>query len=216
MVYLLGGPPKVGKSVISETITRKHGINVVSTDSLGAVLEEVLNPEIEPGLFAVNRFNERAEGDKIDSVLKNTTELIDYIIEESKAVWKGVRPFSLRERDEGRDVMIEGVAVLPELVKQLEGIHYWVVFVGNQGHQQKENIKISAKENEHDWMRHASDVYIDAFATFVGEMSRCIETDARKYGYTYIEMGKKPFHDAVADVVDSLLGIQSRTTGRTW
>lgn len=109
MVYLLGGPPKVGKSVISETITRKHGINVVSTDSLGAVLEEVLNPEIEPGLFAVNRFNERAEGDKIDSVLKNTTELIDYIIEESKAVWKGVRPFILRERDEGRDVMIEGV-----------------------------------------------------------------------------------------------------------
>ncbi len=182
MAYLLGGPPKVGKSVISETITRKHGVNVVSTDSLGAVLEEVLSPEIEPGLFAVNSFNERAEGDKIDSMLKNTTELIGYIIEESKVVWRGVRPFILRERDEGRDVMIEGVAVLPELVNQLEGIDYRVVFVGNQGHQQKENIKISAKENEHDWMRHASDVYIDAFATFVGEMSRYIETDALKYG----------------------------------
>ena len=58
MIYLLGGPPRVGKSIISKTITEEHGINVVSTDSLGAVLEHVLDPELEPGLFAVNRFNE--------------------------------------------------------------------------------------------------------------------------------------------------------------
>ena len=58
MIYLLGGPPRVGKSIISKTITKKYEINVVSTDSLGAVLENVLDPESEPGLFGVNRFNE--------------------------------------------------------------------------------------------------------------------------------------------------------------
>ena len=44
MIYLLGGPPRVGKSIISKTITKKYSINVVSTDSLGAVLENVLDP----------------------------------------------------------------------------------------------------------------------------------------------------------------------------
>ena len=43
MIYLLGGPPRVGKSIISNTITKKYSINVVSTDSLGAVLENVLD-----------------------------------------------------------------------------------------------------------------------------------------------------------------------------
>ena len=57
MIYLLGGPPRVGKSTICKTITDQHGINVVSTDSLSAVLEDVLSPEVEPGLFAVSRLD---------------------------------------------------------------------------------------------------------------------------------------------------------------
>ena len=50
MIYFLGGPPRVGKSIIAKTITSKYGINVVSTDSLGAVLENVLDPEQRTGL----------------------------------------------------------------------------------------------------------------------------------------------------------------------
>jgi 2-phosphoglycerate kinase len=66
MIYLLGGPPRVGKSIISKTITNKYSINVVSTDSLGAVLENVLDPELEPGLFIVNSFNEMCVEDRIN------------------------------------------------------------------------------------------------------------------------------------------------------
>ncbi len=76
MIYFLGGPPRVGKSIIAKTITSKYGINVVSTDSLGAVLENVLDPELEPGLFIVNRFNEMSVEDRIDLMVKNTTERI--------------------------------------------------------------------------------------------------------------------------------------------
>ena len=206
MIYFIGGPPRVGKSIIAKAITTKHGISAVSTDSLGAVLETVLDPEAEPGLFAISRFNEMAEADRIRLMVRNTTRRIDYQIEESVAVWRAVEPFVLREQNEGRDLVAEGVAVLPELVAQLEGVDYRVVFVGNQGHKQQENIKRSAKENEHDWMRHASDEYIDAFAAFVVAMSSYIEKEAHRYGFEYIEMDRKPFNDAVAEVVALLLG----------
>ncbi len=206
MIYLLGGPPRVGKSIISKTITVKHGINVVSTDSLGAVLESVLDPEVEPGLFIVNRFNEMAAVDRIDLMVKNTTKRIDYQIQEGYAVWKAVKPFILRENDDDRDVVIEGVAVLPELVSQLVDVDYRAVFIGNQGNEHKKNIKKSAKENEHDWMRYASDEYIDAFAAFVVAMSSYIEKEAHRYGFEYIEMDRKPFNDAVAEVAALLLG----------
>ena len=206
MIYFIGGPPRVGKSIIAKAITTKHGISAVSTDSLGAVLETVLDPEAEPGLFAVSRFNEMAEADRIRLMVRNTTRRIDYQIEESVAVWRAVEPFVLREQDEGRDLVAEGVAVLPELVAQLEGVAYRVVFVGNQGYKQQENIKRSAKENEHDWMRHASDEYRDAFAAFVVAMSSYIEKEAHRYGFEYIEMDGKPFNEAVAEVVAWLVG----------
>ena len=205
MIYFLGGPPRVGKSIIARTITSKYCINVVSTDSLGAVLENVLDPELEPGLFIVNRFNEMCVEDRIDLMVKNTTERINYQIEENRAVWKAVVPFVQRERDEGRDVVVEGVAILPELVNQLENVDFRVVFIGNQGNEHKENIKSNAQEIGHDWMVDASDKYVEAFAVFVMEMSRYIEREAHKYGYKYIEISSRPFDDAVCQVVDSLL-----------
>ena len=203
MIYFLGGPPKVGKSIISKTITKKYGINVVSTDSLGAVLENVLDPEVAPGLFIFNSFNERTEVDRINLMVENTTEVINYILVESEVVWKAVKPFILREKDEGRDVVIEGVAILPEFVNKLENVDYRAVFIGNQGDNHQENIKKSAKVNEHDWMRYATDEYIDAFATFVVKMSSYIEKEARKYGFEYIEMDKRPFYDTVSRILDS-------------
>lgn len=206
MIYFIGGPPRVGKSIIAKAITTKHGISAVSTDSLGAVLETVLDPEAEPGLFAISRFNGMAEADRIELLARNTTRRIDYQIEESVAVWRAVKPFVLREQYEGRDLVAEGVAVLPELVARLEGVDYRAVFVGNQGHKQQENIKRSAKENEHDWMRHASDEYIAAFAAFVVAMSSYIEKEAHRYGFEYVEMDGKSLNDAVAQVVAKLAG----------
>jgi len=206
VIYFVGGPPRVGKSIIATAITRQHGVSAVSTDSLGAVLETVLDSESDPGLFAVNRFNDMAETDRIELLAGNPTKRIDYQLEESAAVWRAVVPFVLREQEERRDLVAEGVAVLPQLVNQLAGVDYRVVFVGNQAHTQEHNIKRSARDNEHDWMRHASDEYVDAFAAFVAEMSRYVENEARRYDFDYLELEGRPFNDAVAEAVDSLLG----------
>ena len=57
MIFLIGGPPRVGKSRISNEIRQKHAMSVVSTDTLCAVLEKVLNPEAAPDLFVFDKFN---------------------------------------------------------------------------------------------------------------------------------------------------------------
>ena len=205
MIYLLGGPPRVGKSMVSTTITKRHGISGVSTDSLGAVLENALDSKTAPGLFVCERLNEMALVDRIHLMAKNTSKRIDWQVEEARATWMAVPPFIQREEDEGRDVLIEGVAVLPQLVSQLEHPDCRAVFVGNQGDNLEENIRRSAEENENDWMRDAGDDYVNAFGIFVRQMSRYIEKEARERGLAYVEMGDMPFGDAVETVVDSLL-----------
>jgi 2-phosphoglycerate kinase len=205
MIYFLGGPPRVGKSIIAMEIARRRGISAVSTDSLGAVLETVVGQEECPGLFAVSQFNEMAEADRIELLRGNPTQRIGYQLEESAAVWRAVEPFVVREQEEGRDLVAEGVAVLPDLVNQLVGVDYRVAFLGNQAHARDHNIKRSARDSEQDWMRHASDVYVEAFASFVAEMSRYIEQEAHRYGFEYFELEGRPFSDAVGEVVGSLV-----------
>jgi len=164
MIFLLGGPPRVGKSIISSEIRQKHAVSVVSTDTLGAVLENVLSSEVAPGLFVFSKFNEMPTTERVKFMIKNPAGLIEYVREESHIVWKAVEAFIRRENSEGRDVLIEGVAVLPELISRLDDIPYRAVFIGNQGENHKENIKKSADENELDWIRGVSDQYIDAYA----------------------------------------------------
>ena len=204
MIFLLGGPPRVGKSIISNAIQQNHPVSVVSTDTLGAVLEKVLTPESAPDLFVFDRFNQLPPAERVKVILRDSAVLIDYVRKESHVVWKAVEAFIRRENDEGRDVLIEGVAVLPELMSRLEDIPHRVVFIGNQGENLKENIQKSAKENEHDWMRDESDHYIGAFAMFVKQMSAYIEQEAEKYGFKYIELDKIIFGKVTEEVMKSL------------
>ena len=204
MIFLLGGPPRVGKSIISNEIRQKHAVSVVSTDTLGAVLESVLSPESAPDLFVFGKFNKMPMAKRVKLITKNPAELIDYVRKESHVVWKAVDAFIRRENDEGRDALIEGVAVLPELVSRLENIPHRVVFIGNQGENHKANIKKFAEENEHDWMRGVSDQYMSAFAMFVKRMSAYIEQEAKKYGFEYIAMDKELLGNVTEEVMKSL------------
>jgi len=205
MIFLLGGPPRVGKSIISNEIRQKHAVSVISTDTLGAVLENVLSPELAPDLFVFGKFNKMPIAERVKLITtKNPAELIDYVRKESHVVWKAVDAFIRRENDEGRDALIEGVAVLPELVSRLDNIPHRVVFIGNQGENHKENIKKSAEVNERDWMRDVSDKYISAFAMFVKRMSAYIEQEAKKYGFEYIEMNNELFENVTEKVMKSL------------
>jgi 2-phosphoglycerate kinase len=209
MIFLLGGPPRIGKSIISSEIRQKCAVSVVSTDTLGAVLENVLSPEVTPDLFVFNKLTEMPLSEQVKFIMRNPAELIDYVRKESCVVWKAVEAFIRRENDEGRDILIEGVAILPEFMSQLKDIPHRVVFIGNQGANHIENIKKSVEENDYDWMRGVSDQYIDAFAMFVNRMSGYIEQETKKYGFKYIEMDKELFSDVTEDVMKSL-GLSAR------
>ncbi|MBI9047330.1 MAG: hypothetical protein JEZ06_22775 [Anaerolineaceae bacterium] len=204
MIYLLGGPPRVGKSIISSEIRRKCALSVVSTDTLCAVLENFLSPIAVPDLFVFSKFHELPIAEQVKFILKDPAELIEYVRKESYVVWKAVEIFIRRENEEGRNILIEGVAILPEFMSKLEDIPHQVVFIGNQGEDHKENIRKSADDNEYDWMRDASNQYIDAFSMFVKRFSGYIEHEAKTYGFMYIEMDQKLFGDVTEKVMKSL------------
>ena len=195
MIYLLGGPPRTGKSILGAQICSAHCISMVSTDSLGAALECLLTPTLEPDLFAFTRFNELPMAERARLMRANPTEFLNYCLLESRVIWRAAKAFISKEQLEGRDVLIEGVAVLPELAAQLQNIAFRAVFIGNHGSDLIDNIRQSAKENRHDWMKSMSDEYIEAFAVVVRQMSTFIQQEAKRFGFQYLELDQKPFPD---------------------
>ncbi len=198
MIYLLGGPPRVGKSIIAGEIRRRFAVSVVSTDSLGAVLESILSPEAAPDLLAFGGMS------MAKRTMTDPAQLVEGLIRESRVVWTAVEAFARREHAEGRDALIEGVAFLPELVSRLEAVLYRVVFLGNQGERVQENIRGAAARNAHDWMRGVSNPDLAAFAVFVRRMSARIEQEAKAFGFEYIELGDIPFETATEAVMRAL------------
>jgi 2-phosphoglycerate kinase len=203
MIYLLGGPPRVGKSKIAGRFTATYGISSVSTDSLGAVLQSVLDPKAAPGLFAVGAL---PLAEKVEMMAARPRRRIDLQVEESRATWRAVEPFIRRESEEGRDLLVEGVAVLPALVVRLEGIDHRAVFVGCRGGDHEANLRKGAAQDESDWMRDATDEYIQAFAAFVERMSGFLAEQAGEHGLPFVEMSGMPFEHAVNAVARLLLG----------
>lgn len=209
MIFLLGGPPRVGKSIIADMVRREYALSVVSTDSLGAVLEEVLDPETAPDLFVFDKFYKMPESEQVKSLKTDPDLLIEYVRKESSVVWRAVEVFIRREHNEKREALVEGVAVLPELMERIEDLPCRVVLIGNQGKAHKDNIMQYAQENEHDWMRGVSDAYVDAFSVCVNRMSAYLEQEADKYGLEYIEMDQERFED-VAQRVKEVLYLQGK------
>ncbi len=209
MIFLVGGPPRIGKSIITREIQQKHAVSVVSTDTICAVLERVLSSETVPDLFVFETLYALPMTERVTFINKDPTALIAYVRKESAVVWNAVEAFVRREHEERRDVLIEGVAVLPELVSQLEHIPHRVVFLGNQSEHHHKNITQSIREHPHDWMQNMSDEYIDAFALFVRRMSAYVEQEANTYGFTYIAMETMRFEN-VADAVMSALELRAQ------
>lgn len=87
MIYLLGGPPRVGKSIISNQIRQKHALSVVSTDTLAAVLQRVLSPDAAPDLYIFDEINKMSTTQRVQFITNNPAGLIETVKSENRIVW---------------------------------------------------------------------------------------------------------------------------------
>ncbi len=204
MLHLLGGPPRIGKSLIAAAMARRHGIRCVSTDVLGATLEQEQGQDTAPGLFVQERIDALSTEERIHLMAEDTDRRIAWLVEEAEATWEAVPPLLRREHDGGRDVLVEGVAVLPHLAATLDFPELRALFVGHRGDGLEESLRTSLRQNEDEWLRDVSGEELAAWATFVRRMSDHVEREAREHGFPYVEMGDAAFHESVERVITTL------------
>jgi 2-phosphoglycerate kinase len=201
--FLIGGTPRVGKTSLTLRFLKEKPILATSTDAVRYMMRRIIKEDDEPALFHLGKYTSN-DPERQAHLRNHSSDIITIQNNESTIVWRSVKDLIESNLADGFDVLIEGIAVLPEFVRQLE-CEYTAVFLGNQSDQHHQTILDTARKNRDDWMHDLDDQTIEAFAIFNKTFSRYVEDEANKYGLRYIEIHDDTFEHDIGQALDFLL-----------
>lgn len=121
MIYLIGGPPKCGKTTLAKKIAKKFGIPFVSSDALQTVVRAYASKYLSKKNFNKLFPHTASKGKTNDETYRrNTPDAISKnYIQQAKATYDAIDAVCSSELVDGNDYMFEGYHVTPELVARL-------------------------------------------------------------------------------------------------
>ena len=159
MIYLIGGPPRCGKTTLARALSRKLRIPHVPAD----YLMSVISPYIPGEQMAerLPRWYARVKTGKSNDRLYSeysASEIVGFYVEEAATYWPGIRNFILYALSDSQDFIIEGAQLRPDLVHALladEGAdRFRAAFLYKSGPDIAEGLKASQDPN--DWAKRGT------------------------------------------------------------
>ena len=121
MIYLIGGPPRSGKSTLAKLLSKKLKISWISTDTLESVVSVYTSRTDYPKRFPKNILRERTKQSN-DMMYErfSAKEIVEAYRKQAKACWRAVETVIECEIKEGNDFILEGAQLHPEFVFRLQ------------------------------------------------------------------------------------------------
>jgi 2-phosphoglycerate kinase len=190
MIYLIGGPPKCGKTTLAKTLSKSLGIPWVSTDTLQCVIKPYMNEEDSLKKFPTNYQRGKDNDEKYSKF--SSKEIIEAYQQQAKTVYQAIDMFAICEITDGNDFIIEGYHIEPELVTELirkypEKIKS-IFLVKSDKEKFVGDIKKSTTPN--DWIiaRTKNEETYQKIATMICEYGNFFEKESEKHGFRVLNM----------------------------
>jgi 2-phosphoglycerate kinase len=177
-IILIGGAPVVGKTSLAKKLSEEAGLPWISTDTIRSIMQKTVRKEDYPDLFypPASKAKEYLES-------HGPKEIMDGQNKESLAVWQGAQGIL----SENNSYIIEGVAVLPKLVKEaIKKIDLICpVFLYEDREERIRQVVFkrelwSAADKDSDELKEKEIAWIILFNKF-------IKKEAVKYGFSLVE-----------------------------
>ena len=184
VLYLVGGPPRVGKSALAQRLLKDEGIAWLPTDVLRTVLRRVL-PELDA-----------ADQDPVDAA--RLAEAMYPHIEKAAEVCA----------EEAAQFLIEGFELLPSHTARLQaalaGTTVRACFLGHQTFSAADLASYHGPKPQHERQQSAAE--LAEAAAWIRRHSRDLQHECQATGQRYIDVGVLGFHDAMQHARRHLLG----------
>jgi 2-phosphoglycerate kinase len=201
MIYLIGGAPRIGKTTLVKHLVRKQPMHAISTDAIRYMLRRSIDRDALPPDIFINFHEDVMARWKI----QHPQATLEEQNRQSRAYWPALDQLAQSYDEDGADVIIEGVAILPEFSQQLDVPHK-SIYIGNTSPTHAEFVIARAKANEHDWMHNYSDEELASATAFFTHMSKFYRDEAAKYSESYREVRNENYDSDLEAAADALLG----------
>ena len=111
--YLIGGAPTVGKSTIAQALAAHLGLPWISTDQIRDIMRTVADRRTHPKLF-------NPEGYGAENLFNtfSAEQLVEIEVDQGEAAWTGIRALIARDYTWPQGFVVEGVNLLPHLIRR--------------------------------------------------------------------------------------------------
>ncbi len=193
MIFLIGGPPKCGKTTLAKCLAHKRRIPWISADTLQNVVWAYTPKTKRPALFPHNR-QRMPSNDKYYSEY-SSRQIVQGYIGQAKTSYDAIRMTVETYLEDGENIIIEGYQVTPEIVHRI-GKKYGqknikAVFLVRCD-EQKFVLDVRKSVTPNDWIlrRTKNETTYWRIAKMVVEYSRYFETEAKKHRLKTFDMSQ--------------------------
>ena len=186
MIYLIGGAPRVGKSIAAKRIAEIKHANFISTDDLCSRIIETLSDTERRERFPLPSFS----GTASENVL-TPQERVDFQWISARSLEPEIDKIVKDTISSGKSTVIEGVHLLPDHVRALiesNGLqNIQSLFVGLKDVNRVVDgiMKNSSADN---WMKESSPAVIRQVAEFVAASSVRLQEEAVQNHLSYLSL----------------------------
>lgn len=189
MIYLIGGSPRCGKTILSKKLAQKLGVQWFACDALRPVVMAYTPKEEYAEKFPVVKMYDDNECDNDVFFEENSAEeILNADIIEAKTLWRGIKEFIGHKAVVEKDIIIEGVQLLPELIDELRKEKYFkdtrIVYLTKED-EQKILDGFAKNTSGFDWLTQniKDNETLPRAARMVKVYSEYFNKEAKKYGF---------------------------------
>jgi len=195
MIYLIGGPPKCGKTTLAKKMSKRLGIPWIASDTLGAISLKYISNHVSKEELDKLFPHWASKGKNNDETyLRNTPKQIaKNYIKQAKATADAIDMFSVCEIADGNDYIVEGYHVTPQLatrlIKKYGSKNFRVLFLVKKD-VEKFVRDVSKSPTPNDWIlcktKNKETFY--KIGEMVSNYSEFFEKEAKKSGFKVLNM----------------------------
>ena len=194
MLYLIGGPPRCGKTTLGSALAKKHRIPYFSIDHITSVIPPYISAERQDESFPLRALRQQVNNDN-DRFFErySSEEIVNVYLKQSETCWPGIRNFINYAIEDEHQLILEGWQILPHLLqevpsaKRMDKVQVKYLY--------KTDVRqivagLKANKAENDWVlkNTKEEISFTRIAQMISHFGQRINEEASRYGFEAVNM----------------------------
>jgi 2-phosphoglycerate kinase len=209
MVYLIGGPPRSGKTILAETLAGRTSRPYFSLDHVTSVIVPYI-PEPQHPTRLPLRIARLATEFSNDAFYARYSidEIIGMYVQQAETCWSGVENFIKYAVEDRHDLILEGWQLLPHLLatavtpENQDALRILFLYKTNV-EMIARGLKASTAQNDWATRNSRDESTFLAIATMLSRFGKYTEAEAGKYGFRALNT-ESHFGEAMDEAMKTL------------